>query len=110
LKNKHVPALDGIRGLAIVAVLMRHVAYVFMQHGSITRWFLPIFQFGMWGVDLFFVLSGFLITGILIETKSATNRARSSYGRRILRIFPVYYLTSSGVHGRTFFTVDQDCG
>jgi peptidoglycan/LPS O-acetylase OafA/YrhL len=93
LSKRHVPALDGIRGLAIVAVLMRHVAYVFMQHGSITRWFLPVFQFGMWGVDLFFVLSGFLITGILIDTRAATNRARSFYGRRILRIFPVYYLT-----------------
>lgn len=93
VKRKHVPVLDGIRGLAIIAVLMRHVAYVFVPHGPLTRWFLPVFQFGAWGVDLFFALSGFLITGILIDTKSAVNRASSFYGRRILRIFPVYYLT-----------------
>jgi peptidoglycan/LPS O-acetylase OafA/YrhL len=92
MNRKHLPVLDGIRGLAIIAVLLRHVAYVFKPHGSISRWILPIPQFGSWGVDLFFVLSGFLITGILIETKGATNRATSFYGRRVLRIFPLYYL------------------
>jgi peptidoglycan/LPS O-acetylase OafA/YrhL len=91
MERRHVPVLDGIRGLAIIAVLMRHIAYVFVPHGPVTRWFLPFFQFGTWGVDLFFVLSGFLITGILIDTRLAGNRARSFYGRRILRIFPVYY-------------------
>jgi len=92
MKRKHVPVLDGVRGLAIIAVLARHVSYVFVQHGHVTRWFLPVFQFGGWGVDLFFALSGFLITGILIETRSAVNRASSFYGRRVLRIFPIYYL------------------
>ena len=90
-ERKHFPVLDGIRGLAIIAVLMRHIAIVFVPHGPVTRWFLPVLQFGTWGVDLFFVLSGFLITGILIDTRLAGNRASSFYGRRILRIFPIYY-------------------
>ena len=91
MRRQHFPALDGIRGLAIIGVLLRHASYVF-PHDSTTRWFLPFFLSGMWGVDLFFVLSGFLITGILFSTKAALNRAQSFYGRRILRIFPIYYL------------------
>ncbi len=92
MTRRTIPVLDGIRGLAIIGVLLRHAAYIFHPHGSATRWFLPVMQFGTWGVDLFFVLSGFLITGILLDTKPAVNRARSFYGRRVLRIFPIYYL------------------
>jgi peptidoglycan/LPS O-acetylase OafA/YrhL len=92
MPRRHLPVLDGLRGLAIIAILLRHSAYIFQAHGQATRWFLPIMQFGMWGVDLFFVLSGFLITSILLDTRTAANRARSFYGRRILRIFPLYYL------------------
>jgi len=90
--RRHFPVLDGLRGVAIIAVLFRHSAYIFQAHGPLTRWFVPILQFGNWGVDLFFVLSGFLITGILMDTREALNRELSFYGRRILRIFPVYYL------------------
>jgi peptidoglycan/LPS O-acetylase OafA/YrhL len=90
--RRHLPALDGLRGLAIIAVLLRHAAFFFQEHGPAARWFLPVMQFGGWGVDLFFALSGFLITGILLNTRSALNRGRSFYGRRILRIFPLYYL------------------
>jgi peptidoglycan/LPS O-acetylase OafA/YrhL len=90
--RRHFPVLDGIRGLAIIAVLFRHSSYIFESHGPLTRWFLPFMDFGGWGVDLFFVLSGFLITGILLDTRGATNRGTSFYGRRIVRIFPVYYL------------------
>ena len=92
MSRRHYPVLDGLRGLAILAVLFKHAAYVFSAHGLATRWFLPVLQLGGYGVDLFFVLSGFLITGILLDTRTALNRGTSFYGRRILRIFPVYYL------------------
>jgi peptidoglycan/LPS O-acetylase OafA/YrhL len=91
-RGRYFPVLDGLRGLAIIGVLLTHAAVYFQAHGAATRWFLPVMQFGQWGVDLFFVLSGFLITGILLDTRTAINRERSFYGRRVLRIFPVYYL------------------
>jgi peptidoglycan/LPS O-acetylase OafA/YrhL len=87
-KRPHYRVLDGIRGLAIIGVLLTHASYVF-ESRVVER----LTELGWLGVDLFFVLSGFLITGILIDTKSAVNRALSFYARRMLRIFPIYYLT-----------------
>ena len=90
----HVKSLDGLRGIAILATVGVHV----MALGSIPAWDTSvlrashIFQFGWMGVDLFFVLSGFLITGILLDTAGASNYFRSFYSRRMLRIFPLYYL------------------
>lgn len=78
----YYPALDGIRGLAILMVLFSH-----------NFSFVPYSMFGEFGVDLFFVLSGFLITDILLKTKENKNYLRTFYIRRILRIFPIYYLT-----------------
>jgi peptidoglycan/LPS O-acetylase OafA/YrhL len=87
------PVLDGIRGLAILLVLAHHLVYSsgIDRHNSLD---LEVFRFAhsLWlGVDLFFVLSGFLITGILYEAKGAARYFRSFYGRRVLRIFPLYY-------------------
>jgi peptidoglycan/LPS O-acetylase OafA/YrhL len=71
--------LDGLRTLAVFAVMMHH--------------YFPRFHTQMaWaGVDLFFVLSGFLITGILIDLRSDPTPYRKFYWRRIIRIFPPYY-------------------
>ena len=90
-ERQHNPYLDGVRGVAIVAVLLTH-GTGFFAFTRLTHYVLPIFIFGWWGVDLFFVLSGFLITGILLKTKTATNRVSTFYVRRFLRIFPIYYL------------------
>jgi peptidoglycan/LPS O-acetylase OafA/YrhL len=71
------PALDGIRALAFLMV--------FAQHYLAVPW-------GWAGVDVFFVLSGFLITGILFDTRHDLHRIRNFYIRRTLRIFPLYYM------------------
>ena len=85
--DRHFPALDGLRGLAILLVIP-HNADVF--HG--TLWPAAILAHLGWiGVQLFFVLSGFLITGNLLDSRSAPNYYRSFFARRVLRIFPLYY-------------------
>ncbi len=84
-------ALDGIRGLAIAGVLLDHGSGFFASR-HFSNWLLAPMVFGWSGVDLFFVLSGFLITGILLNTKHAVNRVSSFYARRALRIAPIYYL------------------
>lgn len=92
--RKHVSTLDGIRGIAILMVLGIHFAYSGALPEPPPR-FLSLFHFlvfGWMGVDLFFVLSGFLITGILLDTIAAPNYFKSFYARRTLRIFPIYYL------------------
>lgn len=92
-QEPHLLALDGLRGVAILLVLCYHlfVAETLKPIG-IGKLLLPVAKMGWSGVDLFFVLSGFLITGILLEGRTATNYYRVFYARRVLRIFPVYYL------------------
>jgi peptidoglycan/LPS O-acetylase OafA/YrhL len=89
--DRHVPALDGIRGLAILLVLAHHQT-VMGGRTAADRYFLRTTDLGWCGVDLFFVLSGFLITGILADSKASPTYFRSFYARRVLRIFPLYYL------------------
>lgn len=87
----HHPALDGLRGLAIILVLFHHFTII-EPAGRVDTWLQQTLLIGWCGVDLFFVLSGFLITRILIDTRSSPRYFSSFYARRTLRIFPLYYL------------------
>lgn len=82
LISKHVPELDGLRGVAIISVLIHHQLTPFSLSG------------GFLGVDLFFVLSGFLITGLLLTEFDATKTISLSkfYMRRVLRLGPALFL------------------
>src|SRR5438270_10669611 len=91
IKEKHIPALDGLRGVAILLVLLFHFTPQGSGHTLVGSLMRGISQVGWCGVDLFFVLSGFLITGILFDAKGSVNYFRNFYMRRVLRIFPLYY-------------------
>jgi peptidoglycan/LPS O-acetylase OafA/YrhL len=93
--RRPIPALDGIRGLAIVSVLAHQLIIDREEPSRWLRRLLAVPQAGWFGVQLFFVLSGFLITGILLETRRAENRWLSFFMRRTLRIFPPYYFLLS---------------
>ena len=77
--------LDGLRGLAVLSVVLAH------YFGEVNHRIF-VFDLGWLGVDLFFVLSGFLIGGILIDNRGSATFFSTFYIRRALRIFPIYYL------------------
>jgi peptidoglycan/LPS O-acetylase OafA/YrhL len=90
--GRRIPELDGLRGIAIGMVLFFHYfqlpwitrpgsVFVYLQAAASLTWS---------GVDLFFVLSGFLIGGILLDARASTNYFRVFYMRRFFRIVPVY--------------------
>ncbi len=86
-----IAVLDGLRGCAILLVILSHVRYgVSVSH----RWdklVVHAMAMGWVGVDLFFVLSGFLVTGLLLDSRRGTGYYANFYKRRVLRIFPLYY-------------------
>lgn len=82
ISEQRVPALDGVRGIAILAVFVYHTT----EMSSNPRWG----SWGWMGVDLFFVLSGYLITGILLDTHKRADYYRTFYIKRALRILPAF--------------------
>lgn len=97
--GEQIPALDGVRGIAILLVMVHHfvvfpvaLSDAVVPMVALDRAFVFLANAGWAGVNLFFVLSGFLITGILYESKGSVKRyLRGFYIRRVLRIFPLYY-------------------
>lgn len=91
---KRILQIDGLRAVASLLVVSFH--YINNQlvnsQNSVGKFFAKLFSFGWAGVDLFFVLSGFLIGSILINNKTKNNYFVTFYVRRLLRIIPNYYL------------------
>ncbi|HEY4751170.1 MAG TPA: acyltransferase [Steroidobacteraceae bacterium] len=89
---RHIPALDGIRGLAIIWVVFHNATAMPLVPSSRVLHVLPMLSNMGWiGVQLFFALSGFLITGGLLDTRGAPHYFRDFYAKRALRILPLYY-------------------
>ena len=93
--NGRMVDLDGVRAIAIWMVMVMHVCYAFPNGpgalSSVPRPIMQIVGHGWLGVDLFFLLSGFLITGILLRAKGRPHYFRNFYVRRVLRIMPLYF-------------------
>ncbi len=92
-KDQRIAEIDGMRGLAIVMVLLWHYGNIVQAvPGSALAYGLRSLALMWSGVDLFFVLSGFLIGGILLDQRSGASYFRTFYIRRVCRIFPLYFL------------------
>lgn len=87
----HIRGLDGLRGVAVLAVIGFHLANYASPGSELGFAIRDLFRLGWVGVDLFFVLSGFLITGILYDNRHRRGRIPAFYGRRIVRIMPLYF-------------------
>lgn len=103
MRVNRVPMLDGFRGLAIILILLHHGATL-QPDTPAAPWIVRLTAAAWCGVPMFFVLSGFLITGILLETKHDAHFFRTFYMRRALRIFPLYYAFITGWFGLRWAT------
>jgi peptidoglycan/LPS O-acetylase OafA/YrhL len=92
--NERLPALDGLRGAASLAVVIYHFARVagLPELEGSGKWLGRLLATGWIGVDVFFVLSGFLITSILLEKTEAPNYYKAFFARRLLRVVPLYWI------------------
>ena len=104
----HMKALDGFRGLAVLLVMWSHFIAVTPGWGQATEPLARLLQAGHYGVDLFFLLSGFLITGILLDAKGKAGYFKIFIMRRVLRIFPLYYAVLAMAYGGSWlFAADS---
>jgi peptidoglycan/LPS O-acetylase OafA/YrhL len=92
--ENRIKELDGLRGIAVILVISFHLfkRAATLTEQPILREFSNLTTVGWVGVDIFFALSGFLITSILLKAKGSEHYFRNFYIRRILRIFPLYYV------------------
>ncbi len=96
----HIRELDGVRGIAALMVFFHHVCFTSIEPagwGTSVRLLYKLSVLGATGVDLFFVLSGFLITSLLIQARKASSYYRDFYWKRVLRILPLYIVCLLGV-------------
>jgi peptidoglycan/LPS O-acetylase OafA/YrhL len=89
--SPYIPALDGLRALAILLVIPHNLDMLSAPYTAVELLPVTLMHAGWIGVQLFFVLSGFLITGNLLDTRGAANYYSAFIGRRALRILPLYY-------------------
>lgn len=89
--GRHILELDGLRGFAILIVTINRFAKYVPTETKVGAALSELVHFGERGVDLFFVLSGFLITGVLLEAREKEHYFRNFFARRTLRIFPLYF-------------------
>ncbi|MFO0618250.1 MAG: acyltransferase [Polyangiaceae bacterium] len=92
LGRGHVPALDGLRAFAILLVCAHNFDILAGNLSAPAKGLALAMDAGWIGVQLFFVLSGYLITGGLLDTRAADNYFGTFFGRRLVRIFPLYYV------------------
>jgi peptidoglycan/LPS O-acetylase OafA/YrhL len=96
---KYIKGLDALRALTVAVVVIGHsrIHLFYMDHGAISDIMRVLLPTDMFGVDVFFVLSGFLISSILLHAENGNQPkiilVRNFIARRTLRIFPVYYMT-----------------